>query len=194
MTKENQIKRIGLDKLNVLDQLNVILDGNFIIGGSISLLEYGIIDRPIYDIDIVVDSLDEIKIKFDQKGYEFQEWFDYDDALENQKDTIQERGKVTNRVSFVIDGINCCAFYGKNQKYRDVSFVADRAFKISDPKYAIAAKKKYIDDLLNRETYTYEQLDKLEKHASDYAAYHRCKLDMNIIELLEANNYKNKTK
>jgi hypothetical protein len=172
MTQDEQIKFLGLDKLNALDRLNVILLGNFQLTGSISLFEHGIIKRQISDIDIVVDSLDRLKVTFDKKGCEFQEWFDYSEPLENPSLTLQRKGKVTNRISFKIGEVNCCAFFGKKQEFKIFEYMLDRKFKVSHPIYAIQAKKKYVTDLFKMDTLDEFQLSRLKKHISDIQSFY----------------------
>jgi hypothetical protein len=142
MTQEEQIKYLGLKKLNALDKLNVILSSQFQLTGSISLFEYNIVKRKISDIDIVVNSLDKLKIAFDIKGYNFQEWFNYSDKLEDPSKSLHGKGKVTNRISFDIDGVKCCAFYSPHQEFKICEYMLGRKFKVSHPIYAIQVKKK----------------------------------------------------
>lgn len=173
MTQEDQVKYLGLDKLNALDRLNVVLGGNFQVTGSISLFEYGIIKRVISDIDIVVNSLDALKVAFSKKGYDFQEWYDYSDKLENPKNTLQKKGRVTNRISFEVEGVKCCAFYSTKQKFKVCKYILNREFRVSHPMYSIEAKKKYVIDLFKMDTLNEFQLSKLKKHNSDIQLFYK---------------------
>lgn len=172
MTEEEQIKYLGLDKLNVIDKINIVLNGEFQLTGSISLVEYGIVKRKIGDIDIVVKSLDRLKVVFDQKGYDFKEWFDYSEELENPKNTLQGKGKVTNRISFEIDGIKCCAFYGPLETFNVCTYMLNREFKVSHPRYSIEAKKKYVQRLFEKDHLNPFQVSSLSKHNSDIQLYY----------------------
>lgn len=137
-----------------------------------SEFEYDIIKRKISDIDIVVKSLDRLKVIFDEKGYEFQEWFDYSDKLESPKETLQEKGKVTNRISLEIAGVKCCAFSSLQQDFKVCEYMLNRRFRVSHPIYSIKAKKKYVADLSKLDTLNKFQLSKLKKHNSDIQSFY----------------------
>ena len=171
MNQDDQIQYLGLDKLNVLDKINNALSGQFQITGSISLLEYGIIKRKVNDIDITVRSLDFIKKIFDKKDYEFQEWFDYSEKLEDPKKTDQEKGKVTNRVSFKINGVKVCAFFFEKGKSMNKKYMVGREFKVLHPKYSIKAKKRFIQRMLEKDDLTDYQIYQFRKHMEDILSY-----------------------
>ena len=174
MTTKDQMEFLGLDKLNALDVLsNKLNPSSFQLTGSISLFEFDIVKREISDIDIVVNSLDRIKRTFDKKEYDLQEWFDYSDKMENPKNTDQEKGKVTNRISFKINDVKICAFYSDEQRFKICNYMLDRKFKVSNPRYSIEAKEKYIIDLLQKENLNKFQIKKLEKHSSDIIAFYK---------------------
>lgn len=164
MTQHEQIQLLGLDKLKVIDKINVMLRGDFQLTGSISLVEYGIVKREISDIDIVVESFSILKIALRVKGYKHSYWFGYSDNTGTPK--------VTNRISFEIDGVKCCAFYSEHQEFKVCDYILERKFRVSHPRYAIAAKKKYVRDLFQKDKLNKFQISKLKKHSSDIQLYY----------------------
>lgn len=173
MTQEEQIEFLGLAKLNVLAQLKDMIP-DFAIGGSISLIEYGVCKRKVQDIDIVVANFDlilniakqDIRVDYD---------FDYDSELQGKGTSAYfEKGKIPNQARFEIDGVHICAFYGNEIEYKMCDYMFDKTFKVSHPRYAIEAKKRYLNCLLEREKLeplNEYNLAKRVKHTADIEAF-----------------------
>lgn len=170
MTKLEQFNFLGLDKLNALDRLNVLLP-EFQITGSVSLFEYGVIKREISDIDIVVPHFDLVYRCICPKVKGVELWFDYTDKLQpNADSTEQPKGKIPNRASFNLDGVDVCIFYGIGQEFKFCEYVVNRRFKVSHPRYSVDAKLKYLKDLAEielRMPLTDFQKQKKAKYLSD---------------------------
>jgi len=180
MSTEQEIKLIGLDKFNVLDKVKTIIP-DFQITGSISLLICNIIDRPVGDIDLVIDDL-RLLDNFKKHNISVEHHYDYD--FEIQTITIYHKGvngnpkikdiKLPNRASVNIDDVNVCFFVRKDLKCFSFSFITGcRNFKITDPKYTISSKINYVKN--------YNDLE-LENYFEFY-----CDEDEISIEQLEVN-------
>ena len=181
MNIEQEIKLIGLDKFNILDKVKNIIP-NFQITGSISLLVANIIDRPIGDIDLVIDDL-RLLDNFKKHNISVEHHYDYD--FEIPIITIYQKGsdgnpkikdiKLPNRASVNIDGINVCFFVRKDLKHFSFSFITGcRNFKITDPKYTIESKVNYVKKYngLELESQLQPHQQKIrEKHLKDIWNY-----------------------
>jgi hypothetical protein len=186
MTIEQQTTLIGFEKLNALDVL-VTLIPNFQLTGSISLLAYGVNERKIEDIDIVVNSF--ACVEHIGKSYNLSYTFDYTDDIEQVKELHPHKVDghlkylVPNRAHMVVHGVKVCIFVGKNQECQFFEFMNERKFKISHPIYAIEAKKKYLDDLYKMEKLNHFQYAKMSKHSMDVANYLKWENDQDKSDL-----------
>lgn len=190
MTTQDQVKYIGLDKLNVLDKLKtLILD--FQVTGSISLLMYGITDRKINDIDIVVpnfDFLSEI-----EKNYSVDYTVDY--TLNQIKEEIEvgdhtksvfpfdfvstrtKNVMMPNKAGFKIDGVKIDAFVGKDLVCKELTSLGGAKFKVTHPYYSIEAKERFIHNYINlaeKQPLKSHQKETIMKHMKDMCNYHYC--------------------
>lgn len=180
MTTKQQLDFLGSEKaaaLSVLYQKIPI----FRLTGSISLIEWGVCQRPVSDIDLVVGSFDEICSISDSFSVDYD--FDYTDEMEHSpilKSVGHEREPLVfalcplpNRAYFVIDGVKCCVFLGKDQEAK-MCQIAGLDFLVSHPRYAVDAKRKYLKDLEEMEAQkplTEFQQAKRAKHLADVSAY-----------------------
>jgi hypothetical protein len=180
MTQQQQSDFLGDDKINTLFIIYQKIP-LFRLTGSISLIEWGICERRISDIDIVVDTFDEIQDISNVFPVEFD--FDYTDEMEHAallKSIGHEQEPLTfalrplpNRAYFKIGEVNCCVFLGKGQEVKSCQ-IGGIDFLVSHPKYAIEAKKRYLKDLEHIESkmpLTEFQKAKRTKHMADVLAY-----------------------
>jgi hypothetical protein len=179
MNIQEQTEFLGFDKLNALDTLAIYLP-TFQITGSISLFEYGVCKRKISDIDIVVNSFD--CITYLENFFNVEYTFDYTDEIETKQDfhPVKLDGHlkylVPNRAKTLINGVNICIFVGKNQECKFFEYMNERKFKVSHPRYAIEAKRRYLLDLEEiekKDTLNDFQSKKRAKHLADILAYER---------------------
>ena len=181
MSTEQEIKLIGLDKFNVLDKVKTIIP-DFQITGSISLLVHNIIDRPVEDIDLVIDNLHQLEA-FKRINVNIEHSYDYDFEVptitmytpkQNNSPVLKEV-KLPNRAFTEIDGVKVCFFIRKDLKYINYEFTTGyRRFKITDPEYTIESKIKYIKKYNDLELNfpLPEHSKKIrEKHLKDVWAY-----------------------
>ena len=169
MTTEQQTDLLGFDKLNVLDRLNIILP-NFYVTGSVSLVEYGVVSRPIHDLDICVRNMD-LCYRLIDKGYTVDFDFDYEQPLPKDS-VVQLKGKIANRAGVMINGIPVCIFYVKDEEEtKMVEFMCGRRFQIAHPRYAIGAKRGYLLNLNQKPILTAEQKARKDKHQADVDAF-----------------------
>lgn len=153
----------------------------FRLTGSISLIEWGVCQRTVSDLDIVVGSFDEICAISDAFSVDFE--FDYSDEMQHTplyKSVGHEREPLVfalrplpNRAHFSINGVKCCVFLGKDQEAKMCS-IAGLEFLVSHPRYAVEAKRRYLKDLQEIESQkplTEFQKSKRAKHLADVLAY-----------------------
>lgn len=170
------VEQLTSEKLQALKIINTILKGNFQVGGSLSLIHYSIIDRPSHDIDIVVKSdkdfellVSSLELLHNLKYLTFKpsEDADYNDDDQNENLGLLYR--------FLINNIYCCAFVAENEKFQEISVLIDEkesiSLKISEPKYAIQAKNKYVINLLQKDKLTESEVERLTKHILDIIKY-----------------------
>lgn len=170
------VEQLTSEKLQALKIINTILKGNFQVGGSLSLIHYNIIDRPSHDIDIVVKSdkdfellVSSLELLHNLKYLTFKpsEDADYNDDDQNEKLGLNYR--------FLINNIYCCVFVAENEKFQEISVLIDEkesiSLKISEPKYAIQAKNKYVINLLQKDKLTESEVERLTKHILDIIKY-----------------------
>ena len=180
MTNQQQFDFLGEDKASALAILYQKIP-NFRLTGSISLIEWGVCQRPVSDIDIVVGTFDEIQAIADSFPVDYD--FDYTDDMEHSpilKSVGHEREPLIfalrplpNRAHFQIGGVKCCVFLGKGQEAK-MCQIAGLDFLVSHPRYAVEAKRKYLKDLEEIETQkplSEFQQAKRAKHLADVSAY-----------------------
>lgn len=165
MTTEDQIKNIGFEKFNAMDRLKVLIP-NFHFTGSISLLAYGVVNRPIGDLDIVVSNMD---VLHDLEEVNVDMDFDYDSELPMESG-IQHKGKIPNRAHINLYNTDICVFYSKGEQTELFEFFNGRVFKVAHPRYAIAAKIGYVEKLRLKDR-TEAQEARMNKHLKDIEAY-----------------------
>ena len=161
----NQEIHIGLDKLTALDRIKTMTNSKFLVTGSISLYLYGVIDREIKDIDIVVPDLVVFAAIIESYGLQNHKQLDYDEKkkIEDQK---------INQIRFKVNGLWCCAFESKDgEEHKAFPFSVGRSFNVAHPQGAILAKKRYVSDILKKDLPTHKQNERLKKHVQDIALY-----------------------
>lgn len=180
MTNQQQSDFVGEEKAAVLAVLYQKIQ-IFRLTGSISLIEWGVCQRPVSDIDLVVGTFDEIWAIAEHFSVEYD--FDYTDEMEHSplfKSIGHEREPLAfalrpmpNRAHFKINGVKCCVFLGKDQEAK-MCRIAGLDFLVSHPRYAVEAKRKYLKDLKEVEVQkplTEFQQAKRAKHLDDVLAY-----------------------
>lgn len=168
MTTEDQIKYIGLEKLNAMDRLKVLIP-NFHFTGSLSLLCYGVTKRVIGDLDIVVSNMD-VLYRVEDAGEQVDRDFDYETELPRES-SIQLKGKIPNRAHIRLYNTDICVFYAKDEESKMFNFIANRTFKVAHPRYAITAKEMYVKGLLSKNR-TEAQDARMNKHQEDINKYY----------------------
>lgn len=169
MTTNDQIKYIGFEKLNAMDRLKVLIP-NFHFTGSLSLLCYGVTQRVVGDLDIVVSNMD-VLYRVEDAGEQVDRYFDYETELPKCSN-IQLKGKIPNRAHIKLYNTDVCVFYAKDEEVRMFEFMAGRVFKVAHPRYAIAAKESYVKNLLSKSR-TEAQEARMNKHKNDINEYQK---------------------
>lgn len=180
MTTQQQSDFLGEDKASALAVLYQKIP-IFRLTGSISLIEWGVCQRMVSDLDIVVGSFDEILAISDAFSVDFA--FNYADEMQHEplyKSIGHEREPLVfalrplpNRAHFKIGVVDCCVFLGKDQEAK-MCQIAGLDFLVSHPRYAVEAKRKYLKDLEEIEAkkpLTGSQQAKRAKHLADVSAY-----------------------
>lgn len=156
MTREDQFTYLGQDKIAAMRKLRKISPFFLHFSGSLSLFEYGVVQRNIGDLDIVAPNLDAWIHVLQQEGIPYLTYWGYYEV--KQTNEIPRRrlrrgsrlpdttSSWVNRVAFEIKGVKCCVFYGEGQEYKLCEYVGGIKARISHPRYAIAAKKKYVEE------------------------------------------------
>ena len=186
MTTEQEIKLIGFNKFNVLDKIQTIIP-DFQITGSLSLLVHNIIDRPVGDIDLVIEDFYQLKA-FEKFNIDVEYSHDYDFERPKKKihqfnknlNSLSKEVKLPNRAFTKINGVKVCFFIRKDLKHTIYEFTTGyRVFKITDPKYTIESKIKYIKKYneleLDKPLESY-QLAIREKHLKGLPAFSAFKI------------------
>ena len=145
----NEIKKSGIE---------------FSVGGSFSLLVWGIINRKIGDLDIIVKSEEDLRYFLENYEESFEKYHeestlsgdvileDVSKVAENPF-TLKKIKYIRNQVRVKINDVNVCIFVSKEDElgeYFDLVGL-DSPVKVADPKYAILAKKKYLSQFGNIE-------------------------------------------
>lgn len=180
MTTQQQTDFLGEDKASALAVLYQKIP-IFRLTGSVSLIEWGVCERSVSDIDIVVGTFDEIWAISDSFSVDYD--FDYTEDMEHSpiyKSVGHEREPLVfalrplpNRAHFKIGVVDCCVFLGKDQEAKMCN-IAGLDFLVSHPRYAVDAKRKYLKDLEEIEVkkpLTEFQQAKRAKHLADVTAY-----------------------
>jgi hypothetical protein len=129
------------DLLKTLKRITEIYP-NVVIGGSISFISRGLLDREPNDIDILIGIHDSIsKI--------FLETFKVSDV---GSDTVTDiNGDEIQRTSIKIDGVNVCVFRVKDNYLEfDNKLYEGIPIKSQKPYYGIEAKKVYVKKGYNK--------------------------------------------
>jgi hypothetical protein len=180
---------IGTFKMAILEKIAAACP-SFQIGGSISLLEYGVTNtsRPVGDIDIVVSSREEMKqleTVVVSKNYDIQYGFCESDEFGSK--TLGDIATPENcsrarlwmgrkELGLVVEVCWVCVFFEQTTDFMTVSAPWGGTVKIQHPRHAITAKRKYVKFLLDAQKeaeLTEFQTQKLKKHTSDIAAYEK---------------------
>ena len=160
----NQETHIGLDKLVALDRIKTMTNSKFLVTGSISLYLYGVIDRDIKDIDIVVPDLVVFAAIIESYGLQSHKQLDYDEKKKIKDQKI-------NQIRFKVGKLWCCAFESSDGKHKVFTFSVGRSFNVAHPQGSILAKKRYVSEILKKDLPTHKQNERLKKHVQDIALY-----------------------
>jgi len=168
LKKITTMKELSKEKIEVIKKIYGICP-NILLTGSIALTHYGIIDRFIEDIDFVVSRSDaDAALRQVEKATSCS-WSE----IESEEDeiSVSYRGE--------LDGQHICLFVADGQEFVKTE-INGVVVNISHPRYAIEAKRKYVefaDTILKtnigntsflRKTAQYRQ-----KHLSDIEAYEK---------------------
>jgi hypothetical protein len=125
---------------------------DFVVGGSISLILSGLINRPPHDVDIMCDDN-----TFD-KIVSFCEIMKYGGEFHKQKYSRDYR-----HYKFWFMGVSFCMFGSKFDKY-EIMYLENQALKVAHYSYALEAKMDYIGQ--NKFGYC----NYIDKHIEDIVA------------------------
>lgn len=147
------------------------------VGGSISLVAWGVVNRPIGDIDIVVpelESLDDLEVEYDV-DYDFVDSVELVPTVDEGKKMVLQKHKrpeprPINQITFKIGDVKCCAFLNKGEETKPV-MLGDIEFQVAHPKHAVEAKRKYYQHLMKKVKLTEAQEARLKKHLVDILMY-----------------------
>lgn len=168
------------------------LNIEFQVGGSFSLWVNGIIDRSIHDLDIVIGRRIDFGAFSDfPENYEYSEEEVKHDTLSRQLNEIIEGNKfqlstlevLCNHRRFTIDDVPVCVFYSPDENYTEYDlFESDQLIKVCDPKYAIEAKKEYLQkfNVKNIEDWELGKKTRYIKHLQDVWDYENWLIKQNI--------------
>lgn len=152
-------KLIGSSKMAVIKKLYALCP-NMLLTGSICLNYYGVIDRRINDIDIVV-TLAQFKSIAPHV---------VDFTVEAQSQPIDEKDEnAQDSFRLEIDDCDICVFIAEDNTNFHTTKLGDTVVHICHPKYAIEAKRKYVAK-------TKGKIFKSEyhkKHIADIEAYEK---------------------
>lgn len=141
---------------NVLLKLHSELNGDMLIGGSLSLKLYGVIDRDINDLDLCIEK--ELH----------QVWSDFFDNISYNRNDYNE---LENCDSFEINEIVVDIFSKcKNYGFKEIELFGI-TFKVADPIYSIKAKIIYLQYFFSYGMNDIEFREKAEKHINDIQSY-----------------------
>lgn len=137
--------------------------------------------RPIGDLDIIAPDLNKWIESLNMADIPYQTWYGYYVIASPSKVSRIRRGddlrqgvvrtSWVNRISFKLGKVNCCVFYGEDQEWKMCDYHGVSA-RVSHPRYAIAAKKKYVADYENSPGDP-AMLHRIVKHKRDIEAYRK---------------------
>lgn len=172
-------------QINAIVALNKTFP-NMKITGGISLNLFGVVNRDVEDIDIVVETQDFTKYtaeiiknfdgvfaSFGDSGLEFEQ---EDETKVNKNVCFKFISQVLhrNQLRLVKDGCNICVFGDSYNEDFEIMEIAGKPYVISHPKYAISAKMRYVDNLVNTKSdLTKSQQKYLIKHIKYINNYHK---------------------
>jgi hypothetical protein len=126
--------------------------------GSIALNTFGIINRPVKDIDVCVHHSEAESAKSYFKSLEDNKW----DIMK-----IRKPRRNNSHIRFVINNIEHCLFLNNDMYCIEVEIKKDLKIKISLPQETIAAKRQYIKDNSGGYAIDYS----VSKHEKDVEMY-----------------------
>lgn len=152
----------------------------FHLGGSLSLVAWNVLNRPIGDIDIVVDS--ELQLDIIESNWETEFDMNYERETAEEVEEVEPYPRIGLiqlvevpkpefvQARFTVAGYEFCAFLSKDEETKPV-LINGTLFDVAHPRYAMEAKEKYVKKLQEKESLTEEQYERLEKHQMDLTAY-----------------------
>lgn len=178
------ISKIPNTHLEVLEILQKALGNNFYVTGSLSLLLYGVIDRQIKDLDIVL-TVGKKKDFYDKIALFL---LSSDDTGENESSDNGQSYECTLK----INGIKVDVFkfnvqktplqqvaddlmttFGLQKSKSETKHLVIDGFKILEPKPSIDAKLNYIDFFTGKQDLLQQERTNLKKHLLDVSDYYR---------------------
>lgn len=177
----NKSKDIGKAKFDVLNRIKRVLRNNFIITGSFSLVQFGIIQRPINDLDVIVPSdieVEKLLSIFKGKRFTFSEYLGSTEVRERHTHCmssyfVEGQLQFQPTAQLLIDNIKVDLFIQTNIKFETVTYwkpdnELERQYKVALPIYSIEAKRNYVNSLGSNMS-----KDKIEKHLADIESYNQ---------------------
>jgi len=156
-----QKTKAEIDTILLALKMNI---GFFQVTGSLLLVEYGVINRGVNDIDIYIKNWEQLENITD---------VEYDDDYYDMDEGTPEPTEDTEMATFEFLDMKVNAFLGYKEEYIEVKGFG---FKIqyTHPRYSIEAKENFIQGTLhtyrNRELSS-EQVQYLLKHNEDISIY-----------------------
>jgi hypothetical protein len=173
----NGMRTIPETHLEILEILQKTFGDNFYVTGSLSLLLYGVIDRPIKDLDIIL-IVGKKKDFYEKVAHNLLSQANDDNGNDDCSDTGQ-----SYECSLKVNGIKVDVFKFDIRTSKDLPLswivkvetkhIVIDGFKILEPKPSIDAKLKYIDFFTNEPTLDEVQRTKLKKHLLDVSDYYK---------------------
>ena len=176
ITRQTFVEHTDYPKLNkwkrrLMHQLENKFGNKIAFGGSFVLNVLGIIDRPINDIDIVVNE-NHVDLVKDWLKNEFMFVDDLEEYGSMQMDDKELTHYILRKQNLKVcifgNNVNVTEFECIRYEWDNISLV----FRICPLKPIIKAKEKYVNRLTHLVDLTRKQQDILLKHKSDLVKYH----------------------
>lgn len=122
-------------KLKEVLRLLIAENPDIIVGGSFCLKYFGLLDRELGDLDILIDK---------DSSFSTSKFMAVSDNLELSDFTSDFAGEEIKRTGFKVEGINVCCFQMDKDYLDSIQVeIEGMLIKLQNPCYAIAAKASY---------------------------------------------------
>lgn len=132
--KNRILKQLSPNHVKAIEELYSV-NPDIILGGSLSLVYFGLLNRNIQDLDIFV---------YKESKFSTSQFMIVSDELETSDFTTDFNGEIIDRTAFAIKKISVCCFK-MNSIYLDhtPAIINGLEVKIQNPCFAIAAKTAF---------------------------------------------------